>query len=131
MKKLLVFVLLFGGVLYTSSCYKDNLSQLTPASGVTTPTCDTAGTISYSAQVVPILQNNCGTNNSCHSTGNSNSGYDLSTYAGVNGQAANGNLVNAISWTGNVPQMPQGGLQMGACNIATIKKWVDQGHLNN
>jgi hypothetical protein len=131
MKKLFFFALLFTASIYISSCYKDNLSELTPASGVTKPICDTSGVISFSTQVVPILQNNCGTNNTCHNTGNSNSGYDLSIYSGVNAQAANGNLVNAISWTGNVPQMPQNGLQISSCDIATIKKWVDAGHLNN
>jgi len=130
MKKKALLASLLICLFYISSCYKDNLAELTAAAGYTVSTCDSSGVISYAAQVVPVLQNNCGTNNSCHSSANT-SGYDLSSYAGVNSVALNGDLINAISWTGTVPQMPQNGSQLDDCNLTIIKKWVAAGHLNN
>ncbi len=129
MRKIFFIFLLLAGLMYLSSCYKDNLSKLMPSSGITIP-CDTSGAISYSAQIVPILQANCGINSSCHSSGNI-SGYNLSTYAGINAVAQNGYLVSAISWTGSVAPMPQNAPQINSCNIALIEKWVNAGHLNN
>ncbi|MEI9935369.1 MAG: hypothetical protein WDM71_11105 [Ferruginibacter sp.] len=130
MRKLFFIFLLLAGLMYLSSCYKDNLSELTPSSGVTIVPCDTSGIISYSAQVIPIMQVNCGINSSCHSSSNI-SGYNLSTYTGVNAVAQNGNLVSAINWTGSVAPMPQNAPQMNSCNITLIEKWVNAGHLNN
>ena|ERR1700761_2496775 len=132
MKKLFIFMLLSASALYFSSCYKDNLAKLAAESGANPTICDTAGTISYATEIVPILQANCSVNNSsCHSAGNNASGYNFSTYPAFGAEAANGDLINAITWTGSVPQMPLGEPQLSECNIAIIKKWVDQGHLNN
>ncbi|PZR39876.1 MAG: hypothetical protein DI538_05660 [Azospira oryzae] len=112
------------------SCYNDNLSELTPSSGVSGGSCDTTGVITYTNHIAPILRTNCGTSNSCHGRNNT-SGYDLSAYAGVNSATASGKLINSINWTGNAVRMPENGPKMNSCNIIKIQKWIDAGALNN
>ncbi|HTK19459.1 MAG TPA: hypothetical protein VL442_08100 [Mucilaginibacter sp.] len=134
MKKLIIFAILPIMISMIAACYNDNLSELTPASGVPggkgAATCDTSGVMSYSGNVVPVLQTNCGLNNSCHSANNS-SGYNLSTYAGVRSVALNGMLNASITWSGTVAPMPQGGSKISSCNIIKIQKWINAGSANN
>jgi hypothetical protein len=130
MKKILSFsILLFIlGIMF--SCYNDNLSELTPASGVSGGSCDTTGVITFSTHIVPMFKTNCGTRNSCHGHNNT-SGYDLSTYAGVYSTVVNGKLMNSINWTGSATRMPENGSKMSSCNIIKLQKWIDAGALNN
>lgn len=134
MKKLFFIAFLGAAILMMAACYNDNLSELTPASGVKGGTgagaCDTAGVMSYSSHVLPVLQTNCGINNSCHGSNNT-SGYNLSTYTGVRSVALNGKLISSITWTGSASHMPQNAPKMTDCNIAKIQKWVNTGSLNN
>jgi len=121
---------------FLSSCYYDNLDELHPS--ITTEVCDTTGTISYSADVKPILDANCGTNNSCH---NSSSSFPLDSYAGVQLQATSGHgcggtgvLVPAIKHDpclSPIDFMPSGGGSLNQCNIEKIQAWVNRGTLNN
>jgi hypothetical protein len=113
-----------------TGCYYDRYDELHPvissASG-----CDTTKTMSFSTDIVPILNTNCGTNNSCHSSANT-SGIDLSAYSGVNDVALDGRLVSSVVWDGNASQMPQGSsTQISVCDQTKIKKWVNAGALNN
>jgi len=134
MRKLLILAILLMMIGMIVSCYNDNLSELTPASGVPggmgAGSCDTAGTMSYASNIVPVLQTNCGINNSCHGTNNT-SGYNLSTYTGVHSVALSGKLNAAITWSGAVTPMPNGGTQMSSCNIIKIQKWINAGSPNN
>lgn len=134
MKKSLLFFFIGAAVLLMASCYNDNLSEMVPASGVKggtgAGTCDTAGVMSYTNHVLPVLQTNCGINNSCHGSNNS-SGYNLSTYSGVRSVALSGKLVSSITWTGSASHMPQNAPKMSDCNITKIQKWVNAGSLNN
>jgi hypothetical protein len=131
MRKKAFFLILITGVVFGGlSCYNDNLSELTPSSGVSNGSCDTTGVITYSNQVVAILNTHCGINNSCHSSRNT-SGYDLSSYSGVKAVIASGKLVSSITWTGSSSRMPENGPQMNSCNIIRIRKWIDEGALNN
>ena len=122
---MLLFIL---GIMF--SCYNDNLSELTPSSGVSGGSCDTTGVITYASHIAPMLKTNCGTANSCHGRNNT-SGYDLSTYAGVNSARASGKLISSITWTGSAIRMPENGSKMNSCNIVKIQKWIDAGALNN
>ena len=114
---------------FLSSCYYDNLEELHP--NITTTVCDTTGTISYSNDIVPIMNNNCGTGNSCHNS-SSTSGITLDNYADVRGNA--NSIVKAIlhdpvytaaQW------MPSGGATLNSCSIMKIQAWVNRGRLNN
>ena len=130
MKKMHAFILLLVVVGIASSCYNDNLSELTPSSGVSGGSCDTTGVMTYASHVRPILDTNCGTGNSCHGRNNT-SGYDLSTYAGVHSVAVNGKLNSSITWTGQSVRMPENGSKMNSCNIIKIQKWINAGESDN
>jgi hypothetical protein len=128
------FLLLSAIALTFSACYYDNIEDLHPAPiiipGVNDSTatgCDTAKAITYTADVKPILSNNCGAGNSCHNGAGSQSGIDLGTYAGAKA-AALGKLVSAITWDGTASNMPKGSTsKINDCSIAIIKKWVNTG----
>ena len=130
MTKIHAFILLLVVLGIVSSCYNDNLSELTPSSGVNGGSCDTTGVMTYASHIAPILNTNCGTGNSCHGHSNT-SGYDLSTYAGVHSATVSGKLISSITWTGQSVQMPENGSKMNSCNIIKIQKWISAGALDN
>jgi len=95
-------------------------------------TCDTTGTISYSAQVNPVLQANCV---GCHNSSLSNGGVNLSSHDKVLTYAQtlrNGTpiLSGAIKHQAGFVFMPPT-FTLGSCNIGTIDKWIKQGAVNN
>lgn len=123
MKKLNLAILSFT-IILLNSCYYDNFKELNPASALPNSTtgCDTINAISYSSQIVPILNNAC---IGCHSS--SGSAHDMTNWSSVNADASSGNLYNDV----NTGSMPQGGQKLSDCDIAKIKKWVDAGAPNN
>jgi len=87
--------------------------------------------MSFSGDIVPILNNSCGTTNSCHGTSNT-SGVDLTTYNGVKTTVLNHQLYSSITFDGSVNPMPKGASSpISNCSITTIKKWIDAGYPNN
>lgn len=109
-------------LLYLSSCSKHNAIEL--GSG----NCDTTN-VSYSNQVVPILQNNC---YQCHQGPGASSGVDFSNYGAFKGWAAStpyviGDLTAAPGFT----PMPYGMPRLSDCDINTIIAWIHQGTSNN
>lgn len=112
-----------------AGCYYDKYDELHPSTSASG--CDTTSVMSYAANIAPILNTNCGTNNSCHGSSNT-SAIDLSAYAGTHAVASNGKLVSCIVWDGNASQMPQGSTnQISICDQTKIKKWVAAGAPNN
>ena len=89
--------------------------------------CDTTA-ITYSAFVSPLLQNYC---LGCHSGSNPSGGINLSSYAGVQAVATNGQLVGGLLGTPPYFIMPQTGAPLDACTIAKIRAWVNHGAQNN
>lgn len=126
MKKLFSLILISGFVLFLNSCYYDKAELLYPTSA--SATCDTTGVISYSQKVVPILQSQC---YGCHSISSPSGGIAMSTYAADKAIALNGKLYGSISHASGYSAMPKGGAMLTACQLATIKKWIDNGSLNN
>jgi hypothetical protein len=119
-----------------SSCYYDNMEDLHPKSaldGLLNDGCDSAKTISFSADVQPILNANCGTSNSCHGA-NPNSGWSFNTYDGVKQAVDAERLLGVIKHEAGYSPMPKPGTpdtKMNECNIAIISKWVGAGAENN
>ncbi len=110
---------------FLSSCNYNNFKELNPTK-TTNSTCDTAGVMSYSAQIVPILNANCIT---CH---------DGSTATNLVGHAATtnayplGDFYAAVAHLGGgVQTMPKNASKLPECDIAKIKKWIDAGAPNN
>jgi mono/diheme cytochrome c family protein len=115
----------------TAGCYNDKYDQLyvTPA----TVTCDTTA-VSYSTTVAPIINANCNVSGGCHdAAGAATSGYNFSTYAGVQAVANYDYMITDI--TGNPTSrhhaMPLNLPKISQCDINIITAWIDQGALNN
>ena len=122
-RKILLFTLCIGAiVLYLAGCSKESADKLSGAA-----TCDTAS-VSYSIQIVDILQNNC---YSCHGGATPPTGIRLDTYANLKVFAGNGFLVSAVTQNGVVTPMPYGLPKLPACEVNTIVAWVNQGAPDN
>lgn len=111
-------------VFLVAGCYWDNVETLIPD----LDQCDTLD-VSFSADVIPILRNNCF---SCHSNSNSPdfaNGLSLEDYEDVS--AMSDRIVGAIMHMDGFIPMPQGNEQLDSCQIKTIEAWASQGSLNN
>jgi hypothetical protein len=86
--------------------------------------CNIPGSVSYTSDIVPVLQTNC---YSCHSTSDNSSGILLDNYNSLRYYAENGYLYGVISHAGGYRPMPDDGGKISDCNIALIKKWIDTG----
>lgn len=109
------------------SCTSDNEEDTDPQPQPQPQQCDTSN-VTYALTVSSILSANC---YSCHSSAIATSGVVLDTHAGVKKQAESGKLVGVVSHAAGYPPMPQGGAKLADCNIAKIKKWVDEGAKDN
>lgn len=94
--------------------------------GCNTTTCDSSK-VTFSATVVPIINNNC---IGCHSNTLASGGYNFSSYAGVKAAVTNNRLIGSISYQAGFSAMPQGS-KLSDCQVALIKKWVTAGAPNN
>lgn len=121
-KFLLVTVCIAGIVLYLAGCSKQSADKLSGSS-----TCDTLQ-VSYSTQVVDILQNNC---YACHSGATPPTGIRLDTYANLKVFVNNGFFVDAVTQNGIVTPMPYGQPRLPVCEVNTLVAWVNQGAPNN
>ncbi|MDO9511317.1 MAG: c-type cytochrome domain-containing protein [Bacteroidales bacterium] len=81
----------------------------------------------YAASVKPIIENNC---KGCHSGGSPGGGIFITSYSETATIANNNSLVSVISHAAGYSPMPKGG-KLSNCDIAIIKKWVNDGAPNN
>jgi hypothetical protein len=126
MKILILFMLLFTGALFLHSCYYDKEELLY---GITNAPCtDTTTTASYSQQVIPLFQQFC---YSCHSGGFPSGGIVMGNYAADKAIGQNGKLYGSINHAAGYSPMPKGMSKMTSCQVASIKKWIDNGTPNN
>lgn len=91
-------------------------------------TCDTSGTISFTSQIKPVIDNYCV---SCHNSSVISGGVNLNGYAQVSLYAStirNGTpvLVGVINQITGFKAMPPS-IKLDACTIRTIELWIDQG----
>ncbi len=124
MKRVGVFIALaFLGLI---ACTNNKWELIAPKSAV----CDTTGIISYAKIIVPILNTNCGSGNAgCHGPGAPHADPNLSTYAGVQTVALNGQMMADIGGTG-LHKMPLTGV-ISPCDTMILRKWIKAGSLNN
>lgn len=108
-----------------AGCYNDKYDQLYPTG---TAVCDTT-TVSYAADVQPILTAKCNTAG-CHDA-TASGGYTLTTHAGAQTAAGSGKLLGSINWTAGFSAMPKNLPKLSDCEINKITRWVNQGALNN
>ncbi|HEV7230811.1 MAG TPA: hypothetical protein VGO45_05755 [Bacteroidia bacterium] len=131
MKKCLILIIIFVCAVCVG-CRHDNYAKDHPA--VTPAYCDSAKTISFVNDVLPIFQASC--ISGCHSTSAAQHGVILDTWTGTRRPASNGQLLLTVNHsqpngTGNVFWMPYPNGSLSACQIAIITKWVNAGYLNN
>lgn len=128
MKKIRSMAILIGIALAFNACYYDKADLLYPNTTGAGGICDTAGVVSYSQKVVPILQTAC---YSCHTVSNPSGGIAMASYATDKAIAVNGKLYGSINHSAGYSPMPKGAGKFTSCQLATIKKWIDAGSLNN
>jgi mono/diheme cytochrome c family protein len=90
-------------------------------------TCDTVN-VTYSINIRSIVAAKC---QGCHSSANPANGYDLSTYSGLKARVVDGKLHGAINHLPGFSPMPKNGAKLSDCELATFRKWIDAGALNN
>ncbi|MDB4107770.1 hypothetical protein N9595_04835, partial [Bacteroidia bacterium] len=88
--------------------------------------CDSVD-VKYSKQVSSILGTSCVT---CHNATSASAGVKLHDYASVKNYVDNGKLNGSINHLTGYKSMPPTGM-LDACNLAIIKKWIDEGAQNN
>jgi hypothetical protein len=111
-----------------SGCYYDVAEELYPAPAGGSG-CDTAN-VTYSASIAPIMLKNCATSG-CHVGATPADGSDLTTYGAISDYISNNRFYSSIIQDGNASNMPKGGTKLSDCDIRIIKKWMDNGALNN
>jgi uncharacterized membrane protein len=94
--------------------------------------CDTTGTIGFSAQVKPIIDNYCV---SCHNSSVTNGGVNLNGYSQVKSYAESIRndmpiLVGAIRQMAGFKAMPPS-TKLDECSIRKVELWIAQGKMNN
>jgi len=119
-------ILFVTTVLFISGCYYDNEEYLYPEQGGPGG-CDTTN-VTYSATIAPILATNC---IGCHNSTIPNAGVILSNYNDLKVQVNNGRFWGAINHLSGFANMPPSGSKLSNCNLAKIKKWIDDGAPNN
>lgn len=112
------------------SCYYDNLDEIHAADDLFSP-CDTSGVVSYSADINPIMINSCGSENSCHQSGTSDSAIPLDNILNLRDVANDGSLMGSILHDASYEPMPNGGGSLSACSIQKIQAWINRGTPDN
>ncbi len=83
--------------------------------------------ISYLTHIKPIMEFYC---TGCHSGGQASGNITLDSYISVSKQAKNGKLYGSVAALPGFVAMPVGS-SLSSCQIAAIRKWTEQGALNN
>jgi hypothetical protein len=119
------FSILF--IICLTTCYYDNEENLYPQLG---QNCDLTN-VTYTLTVKPILQSYC---LSCHSNAAasaSGGGIRLENYTDLKTYVTNGKLYGSVSHAAGYSAMPKGGGTLDNCSLIKLKKWIDDGSLNN
>lgn len=127
MKSLFIISFVSSAIMIASSCYYDVNEEINPVNPGDSTSCDTTG-VSYTTDVLPIIQFNCYT---CHSTAANLGGITLEGYNSIKTYATNGRLEGAINHQPGFSPMPKDAPKLDDCDLAIIHAWITQGVLNN
>ena len=135
----ILFLLLTGAML---SCKHDIINNnviintdttviVAPPIGGGSSTTTASDTVCFNTDVLPLYVSYCGSSG-CHDANSKREGVILTDYAhimlGIRAKQSSSSRYYTIIG-GSMP--PRTSTQMTATNIATIKKWIDQGALNS
>ena len=109
------------------ACSKKNEADLRQT---TTPIVCNTDSVSYSKDIVPILQNYC---YGCHGNGDTggSGGINLDGYNNLKIRTDNGDLVGGVTHASGYVAMPFDQPKMPDCEVSKIVAWVNQGTQNN
>lgn len=85
----------------------------------------TTNAITYTNDIKPIIDANCGTK--CHNADRPADGIELTTYASVKEQSVNGKLIPSIQHAEGASPMPKKNPQLDEASIQKIVDWVAGG----
>ncbi|MEP6794613.1 MAG: hypothetical protein ABJB16_09830 [Saprospiraceae bacterium] len=122
MKEQTIIKFLLIGMAAVSSCYYDAAENLYPATNCVTTN------MSYQANILPMLQFNCYV---CHSAAVNSGNVNLEGYDQVLISVNNGKLLGSIKHASGFKDMPQNAPKLGACEIAKVEHWIQDGAPNN
>jgi hypothetical protein len=122
-KRFIIVCLVAIALTMMQSCYYDIEEELYPVAG----NCDTTN-VTYAGTVAPIMANTC---NSCHSGNFAQAGVRTDNYTDLKKIADDGRLWGTINHEIAGKEMPQGLPKLNDCTLAKIRKWIDDGALNN
>lgn len=105
-----------------SGCTQENEEDL--FSGVI---CETDN-VSYQANIVPIIQNNCLV---CHSTAAGLGNIRLQRYTDLVNYIPGGLLMGSIRHDPGFKPMPQNGSRINDCDIDKLEAWIEAGFPEN
>ncbi|UOG74114.1 hypothetical protein MTX78_18580 [Hymenobacter tibetensis] len=120
-----LLLLLSAGLVFSACASENGEDQV--ADAPPTPTCNTAN-VTYTLTVAPLLQKSC---TSCHNSNFASGGVNLSTYARVRTVALNGRLIGSVNHEAGYSPMPKGGTKLPDCDISQLRKWVEDGAIEN
>ncbi len=127
--KIFVGIIILLSVLIINAC--ENKQAVAPL--ILSPCAEDTLRVTYSSDsntMQAIINVQCGVNNSsCHPAGGGASGYDYSTYAGIDANYKSGLLYSALFGNGSsVPKMPLSPTSTwDQCTLTKFKAWIDQG----
>lgn len=90
--------------------------------------CDTSD-VSFSAVILPIVEQNCFTG--CHNGSNPTAGFALETYEQIKNSVDLGGFLGSIRHEEGFTAMPLNKDPLPDCDISKIAAWIDQGALDN
>lgn len=103
-------------------CTKSNEEELFAGS-----VCETEN-VSYQAEIVPIMQNNCLV---CHSTAAGLGNIRLQRYTDLISYIPGGVLMGSIRHDSGFKPMPQNGSRINDCDIEKLEAWIESGFPEN
>jgi len=89
--------------------------------------CDTSS-VSFSADVMPLVQNSCV---GCHNSSRAGNGISLTNYTQVKASVVSGRFYGSIAQIPGYYSMPKGSFKFSACQLNKIKAWINRGALDN
>ncbi len=113
-------VLLFMGIVFFSSCVKNNEEELYSD-------CET-GNVTYSVHIKPYINNSC---LSCHNSIIQSGNIDYSSFEGVKKSVQEGSFLGSIQHSKSFSAMPPSVSKTDDCKMNQIQAWINKGAKQN
>lgn len=83
-------------------------------------------TPTYTADVKPIMDNNCAISG-CHNSSSKADGKDYSTYNSVKSGSSSNSFLGSMQHLSGYKSMPKGGSKLSDAQLKTISCWIENG----